>query len=121
MKIRTDFVSNSSSSSFMVVGCAFELDELVKIVEKHCPDYNEDDWDTWAIMEALEEKFPDLDFHNGLDNYYDEVCIGLDYDKMKDDETRKEFEKRIADRLKELTGKDNCKVECLVDGGRDDS
>jgi hypothetical protein len=103
----------------MVVGRVFEQDELAKIAERNCSDYNKDDWDLWTIVNALEEKFPNLDFHYGLDNYYDEVCIGMDYDRMKDTETKREFEKRIADKLKELTGKDNCKVECLVDGGRD--
>ena len=43
----------------------------------------------------------------------------MTYDQMKDSETKKEFEKRIADRLKEMTGKNNIEVDCMVDGGRD--
>ena len=39
---------------------------------------------------------------------------------MKEDETRKEFETRIAKQLSEMTGKDIKKVSLLVDGGRDD-
>ena len=127
MKIRIDYVSNSSSSSFMVVGHAFNDEELVKIAEynKLEPEYpeehedpeNYEDWSVWEIVEALEKKFGDLDFQNGLENYYDNFCIGMEYDKMKDSETKKEFEKRIEDRLKEMTGKKTIKVECLVDGG----
>lgn len=124
MKIRTDYVSNSSSSSFMVVGHAFDNDELVKIAEynKLFSEYQDSsdeysDWSIGSIVEALEEKFKDLDFNYGLDNYYDEVCVGMTYEQMKDSETRKEFENRISSRLKEMTGKENIEIECLVDGG----
>ena len=129
MKIRIDYVSNSSSSSFMVVGHAFNDEELVKIAEhlnlvSEYQDDNSDDtpedyseWGTGEIVEELEERFTDLDFQYGLENYYDNVCIGMGYEKMKDNETKKDFEKRIADRLKEMTGKKSVAIECLVDGG----
>ena len=127
MKIRSDYVSNSSSSSFMVVGHAFDCGDLEKIAEynKLVSEYQDtpedySQWSNWEIVEALEEKFKDLDFQHGLENYYDEVCIGMTYDQMKDSETKKEFEKRIEDRLKEMTGKDSIKIDCMVDGGRDD-
>lgn len=40
MKIRADFVSNSSSSSFMLVGCAFDNDEIASAWRKLHEDKN---------------------------------------------------------------------------------
>ena len=128
MKIRIDYVSNSSSSSFMVVGHAFDNEELVKIAEhlnlvSEYHDNSEDtpedysEWGTGEIVEELEERFTDLDFQYGLENYYDNVCIGMGYEKMKNSETKKDFEKRIEDRLKEMTGRKTIEIECLIDGG----
>lgn len=131
MKIRTDYVSNSSSSSFMVVGKAFTWDDLVdiakhnKLTSKYHPvkdgeEPNYEDWDSYDIISELEEKFPDLEFNRGLENYYDDYCIGMGYGSMKPDETRKDFEARIAKQLTEMTGTEITILGCLVDGGRDD-
>ena len=131
MKIRIDYVSNSSSSSFMVVGKAFTLDDLVAMAKhnKLTSEYHEakdgeeedyEDWDSYDIIDRLGDKFPDLDFNRGLENYYEDYCIGMGYNAMKENETRKDFEERIARRLSEMTGTEITKVSCLVDGGRDD-
>ena len=115
----------------MVVGKAFTWDDLVamakynKLTSKYHPvkdgeepDY--EDWDSYDITYELEGKFPDLEFNRGIDSYYDDYCIGMGYGSMKSDETRKDFEARIAKQLTEMSGKEITKVDCMVDGGRDD-
>ena len=128
MKIRADYVSNSSSSSFMVVGKAFTWDDLVAMAKhnKLTSEYHQvedgeesdfEDWDSYDLISWIEKKFPDLDIHYGIEDFYDEYCIGMDYEKMKSDETRKDFEGRIAKQLSDMCGKEINKVDCLVDGG----
>lgn len=117
MKIRSDYVSNSSSSSFMIVGEVFSEEKIYDIGKK-LGFVTDDDYETtWDIVEKIAEKF-DIKYERGIENYYDEWCLGLHYSDMKDSETKKEFENRIAEKLKELTGK-KCDVDELVDGGRD--
>jgi hypothetical protein len=112
----------------MVVGKAFTWDDLVAMAKhnKLTSEYHEvedgeepdyEDWDSYDIISELENKFPDLEFNSGLENYCDEYCVGIGYEGMKPNETRKDFEARVAKQLTEMTGKEIPKVDCLVDGG----
>lgn len=67
MKTRVGFVSNSSSSSFCIVG---------KYTNK-----------------AEDSNLHDIDWHY-IDNKYDEMYIGLSIDKIQDHETIYEFKQR---------------------------
>ena len=97
MKIRLDFVSNSSSSSFMLVGQAFDGNELVEAWKRLHPDEAKtttDEFDYYDLADNIAGELS-LSLARGLDHYYDQWVLGLSFDKMKDNETKKQFMQRI--------------------------
>lgn len=103
MKIRYDFVSNSSSSSFVLWGISYDTYELVEKLrvawlvpsESGCEEKS-----AIAYINAFlnDKKIPYDEYVFGYDDNY--IAFGLSPAEMKDNETLKEFKTRVIDRLK---------------------
>lgn len=136
MKIRSNYVSNSSSSSFCIVGIVatdddFDVDSKnlrATLVADGLDEANS--MDALEIISNLHYRFYDRKFRmllgdisvkNGLGNYSsDDVIVGLDIDRMRDDETLGQFKDRAYEQLKKIgfTGSRE-RISIHVDGGFD--
>ena len=106
MKIKTDFVTNSSSSSFVVIGINMDLNtipidkfQIIKSkVKVTLEELKENPWDYIDSM----LKGTNLQFSQGCEYGYGELMIGIPYTEMEDDETLGDFKKRVQSQIKDV-------------------
>jgi len=111
MKIRSGFVSNSSTTSFCVFGVGLESKE-VKNLRTFFEETDKitafDGMDICELYDVLDEKFKKIGLSlESHEDYY--FWLGATPEQMGQDETRREFEKRITEKLSGILGKD---LEC---------
>ena len=139
MKVRSCYVSNSSSTSFCIVGIVATNDEFdvdskklrAALVADGCDEEQVNRLDAPEIIDALNNRFYDRKFRmllgdisvrHGLGNYSsDDVIVGLDIGRMRDNETLGQFKDRAYEQLKKIgfTGSRE-KISIFVDGGYDE-
>lgn len=118
MKIRNDFVSNSSSSSFMMFGVWKDRESFFERFKTQYPEWFKDleDGGDYEYLDIINKHIGDLEarFEIGDDPY--NIAIGMYWEDMKEDETKREFKQRILDCLKKFLG-ENVKVDVLESSG----
>ena len=123
MKIRSGFVSNSSSSSFCIYGIEIDVEELrekllsSEILSEEDKKYLSEIEDTYEIVEMLEyndmkiENISNIEFHYMGEYNPDSVYIGRSWSLIEDDKTGKEFKEDVENKLKKILGNE---VKCYT-------
>lgn len=104
MKVRTGFVSNSSSSSFCAFGVAVGMDE--EELTKLGMVFTEDDRDSDGYIDEMGEIIYNAADGCNLKCTYDYdstmAYVGLEYPDMADDETMGQFKERAKVAVKKM-------------------
>lgn len=95
MKSKKDFVTNSSTTCFVVYGVIFD----------------EEDFENDEKREEFEDKCYSEKLKTDTYMGYAELAVGIPVDEMKEDETVAQFKQRVCDVINQALGKNRFTVK----------